>query len=1236
MRAIEVSDLNRLLAEVIAPSMATTLGYRHAGHCMQVTDLSGDLARATCTRLRELVPDAEAYVLSSDNSDLKKYDVTGAKLVELRNPLPDGQLRPPLLVFLPAGLHASVEDSFSVATFENLNLGNVYNDACAYLLARFPLSTAQLVESVLQRLPKRVSDVAVARYLLTIAINEHNESVVGAALYELGLLPDFGLHKSDVDLIHQLQRNQEKTEIIVDVQRSERARALALGLTDRDYIGRLAASLLEHGSENPALWLRRIALDAAAWPFAFNRWPLTDTTPQDRIFVHITGSNLPVATEADSARGLEPEYPYLPLGDVRKKFRLDFRTDPPPAKVPALSKFVIEILSQDEGLVGVSTTKKAWIRGDKSYAEFSLSKLEKGAFQSGWHFARVRPYNAEGNPLSLVDENGQSVPWGGTIKKSDQDYAHEFWFYVATELESDEPPDQRAVPLERSLERARIQIRSGNADARRRTGEVERIVWRSEKSLLEVSFGREGLFQIPMAPELVKLEKQILEQPLRTDRQTLLLNPKTNNVKVSIDATVPVSSATPNKVFFELRNRYFHLVAQDGSLTSQAATFHQSELSEAARAYAEAYQDALVALIDRKDAASLVELRTLLTIDTVPVTVQHRHHTREASLIAPTHPLRALWYAAWTRLGSLWTEIPLTSEARQALLEDLDEHAFPSVVPHRDGRLHTPIGELAPGWTLCAPPTETDPRGLLAEVCVTLGIAEPVGEDGVRAAELARRLRRYLVQHPYITTLTINAFNAGQAGVLAQALVELQKKPELADILYDIRLFVDDPLAHGVGLGLLALLATSDRTTDQAAEAFALPTGNPLQPKLSLSIQPTNVFRSNPYDHRAHITFLFDVFPAAEVRASRAQDKDSSKPAPLYGLVQDYNVTYTETEDTARWERQPRFGPAEPIDEQDNLTPLLSMLPERFAMAATAVATGEFDASLRPTVVLTLGGQQRTLLHQVHEASDWVFTIDRNLGVEFFDHGRVDRPEYLIDHAPSSSGDAERLVITSRATEELEAMLRPVLESYNLPVAHALEILSALRVLSGRLALKLLSTANDQAEVLGLALAEMFLDYHGALRGQLIIPLDAHPEFYRSDDPLDLHLRRTDLALFELSESERTITCRLIEVKCYRDIGSLYHYQTLKSHIAEQIGHTAARLEALFVPRKLDEHPATPVLRARALQRLLTSYLERAQRYKSLQSQEAQDYRGFLSHLEAGYVLTFDALLFVKQLAVGG
>lgn len=63
--------------------------------------------------------------------------------------------------------------------------------------------------------------------------------------------------------------------------------------------------------------------------------------------------------------------------------------------------------------------------------------------------------------------------------------------------------------------------------------------------------------------------------------------------------------------------------------------------------------------------------------------------------------------------------------------------------------------------------------------------------------------------------------------------------------------------------------------------------------------------------------------------------------------------------------------------------------------------------------MLTLGLNldQRELIFEVHQVSDWVITLDRNMGIEFFDHGRKkNRPDYLIDFVPNAAAFSEHII----------------------------------------------------------------------------------------------------------------------------------------------------------------------------------------------------------------------------------
>ena len=59
-----------------------------------------------------------------------------------------------------------------------------------------------------------------------------------------------------------------------------------------------------------------------------------------------------------------------------------------------------------------------------------------------------------------------------------------------------------------------------------------------------------------------------------------------------------------------------------------------------------------------------------------------------------------------------------------------------------------------------------------------------------------------------------------------------------------------------------------------------------------------------------------------------------------------------------------------------------------------------------PEVTLGLSPSDGALLHQAHRSSDWVITVDRTLGMEYFDSpGSARRPDYVIDFEGSADGE---------------------------------------------------------------------------------------------------------------------------------------------------------------------------------------------------------------------------------------
>jgi len=1264
---LSTNQLTNELENVAVPVLVEQLRSRVAGHCMRVSDLDAELMIRLCARLRAELPNTTVVVLTDGKVKIPaEFGVSSTKLVELRNPHSDGAQRPPLLVFVPSEVRASAEDSFGVATFEEVSVTGLYEALIQRLLGEIPPALRGSVQESLRRLrdierPWSFADaLSTVRFLLTAKVNGNDAEAIGASLYEVGLVPDFEWLAQPEKAPPRLVRNRECVQKLTWSARSERGRVGELGLSKRAFKNLLGNFLVEAGTDEPRQWARRIVVDRSLWPLAFNRWEFEDGGVQpDSIFIGEVQTDLPSVADEETKEPLAQlvGQHILPVSSL-KKFNVTFRTEPHPSKVQGLAKFVAQVISKEHGPIGLARSKAVWkTAADK--ATISFSALGKIDWEEGWHFVRIFAQTESGDLIPLVDSNGDAVAWSADAEAALPRPNESDLFYVLPDTEVEIEPAQRAVPREPSALHAlfRAQFTAILDDRDPASVVFGHAAWAdktkgniSGADMLEVKLGREGSVHVPVSRALKSIEQKILAAPEGPISWRIPVNLGAAGTSTGEVNGWPQCPA--GERFLEARTRYFEAVR--GS-TSELVTqgIDAGAHAELASDYAEAYLELLADLSRRAEATgksdsqhAFADLRKVLALDSVLLAiVDHRGRRRDAVLVAPTHPLRALWFATWAKLGARWVAAAKTAPheyvvpTREALLRLLSPTSFPPVLPTEAGRVLTAVDSINPFWTLFAPSNEEDPRGLVGEVCSALGVPEPaIGGALIDGAYLASRVRRYLVQHPYVRTLTINAFNPGRAGVLGDMLLELQKESAFADLRYDLRLFVPDPDASGVGEELAALLTKDGGNAAREADAFSIPARTHLYPKLRFAVRATRDFRTSPDTHAAHLSLLFDVFPAEEVGVRKADPRHAT--AFVHGLVQEFSTEYHEDEQTVAWRRLPRHGVAQPIEDAEELSDLLGSLAAAMSSATATVATGQSGVDLRPVVSLALGPEDRALLHQVHEVSDWVFTLDRNLGIEFFDHGgHATRPDYLIDHSPDMASTlGHRLVITSRSVAELEALLRPVLEQYGLQAEgrHAVVLLDQLRSLSGRLALKLISSPTQRAEALGLALSRLYLEHQGVFENQIVVPLDAHLDLYRvlkqhADELGDeVSFKRTDLGLFDLDITRRIITCRLVEVKCYSGVGDLAAYNALKSSIAEQIGQSEQVLARHFDPHRTPQDRPDRAFKTRELAMLLEFYLERAERYGAISREAADEARYFVHTLDDGYQLAFtrSALIF--------
>jgi hypothetical protein len=1262
------AQFNAALESVLLPRLAALLAGREAGHCMRVTGLDRELMVRLAGGLRAAVPAATVVVLADEalQTQAAELAVSSTKLVELRNPLPDNALRPPLLVFVPTDLRSCAEDSFGVATFEALSIQGAYAELIPTLLGQVPAKLRSPLEAAINDLRQAnppwpfADDASVVRFLLTAQLNEFDPEAIGAALFELALVPDFALLQQPERAPARVARNHDCVRRVTWSTRSDRARALELELTDPAFCRQLGDFFERTGLADPRDWTQQIVRDRANWPLAFNRWVFADggVNPDSIYIGELELPDLPIIKddESDPRLGEFVGSRVLPISKQGlKKFSVKFRVVPVPSRVAGLARFVAEVVSCDNGPTGLRRRKATWTT-TKDSGTIAFSAIAKVDWEEGWHLVRVFAETEEGERIPLVDREGEPLRSSGDAANPSARPNESDLFYVLADDDVEVEPPQRAVPRDPSLTHALLRARFAAVSQGRDPvnvtvagcGWIERqgrsrshpgsVAQTRGSDTLEVRLGKEGKANVLVPTVLAELERAFLADPEKTNRLRLAVTASGLCDRSDLSFVWPESEET--RRFRHARTTYFAAVLQgpDRLLTQGCQLL---EMAGPARDYVGAYVDWLEAALARADSpepevvrAALEELRRALTLDCVSLVVEnYRGDRRDAVLLGPTHPLRANWHVTWAQLGQHWLDKARVADpqcvlpTRDAVLKQLVPSGFPTVLPFSEelGRFAVAVDNLTPFWSLYAAPDEGDPRGLIGDLCQAWGIPEPaIGGTAIDGPYLATRVQRYLIQHPYVNTLTINAFNAGRASALAEMLLAIQGRAEFADLRYDIRLFVTDPDAPVIGEALLELLTPDSGTVAKEADAFSAPTESHLRPKLRLAIRSLREFRLDPEGHAAHLSFLFDLFPAEEIRAVDALEADES--SFVHGLVQPIATRYSEDDQSITWLRRPLHGTPQPLEGVEELTDLQGSLARLVSVAAATVARSQYLPQARPVVALSLSADERAMLHQLHEVSDWVMTIDRNLGIEFFDHRRhPTRPDYLIDHSPDmANAMTHRLAITSRSVAELEALLVPILQGYGLPDSgkHALVLLDQLRSLSGRLALKLLSAPTQQAEALGLALSRLFLEHQGVFQNQVVVPLDAHLELYGSlrQNAAELgdavSFRRTDLALFDLDPFANTMTCRLVEVKCYNQVGDLGAYTQLKTTIGEQIAQTEQVIAHHFDPRHAEIDRPDRAIKNRDLAALLGFYLDRAIRHGIILPEAAAEARWFLRHLD--------------------
>ncbi len=596
-------------------------------------------------------------------------------------------------------------------------------------------------------------------------------------------------------------------------------------------------------------------------------------------------------------------------------------------------------------------------------------------------------------------------------------------------------------------------------------------------------------------------------------------------------------------------------------------------------------------------------------------------------IVLPGHPLRVAWHTAYDNLV-LHTAFEQEQSAKDIRTEfaGLDGAMFPAFLPNPNGGAFVFADTLGFHAVGMVPDTDKEPKAAMAILARTLGggkAADSVPTMGSQSATvLAKEIVKYLKCHDDTSRLLhIHALRAGDGLTVARSLggvhEQLRQDSKSPDEGSDHESIVNEPVfsldlypsdqQRGVAGRFIAearekrrsgagVLAAEDRWM---LKSLSLP-GGVNMPRLRWARKDGE----NP-SVAAHMAIAFDTFESRVV-VDDAEVGRRSKPYHAFGLLSFYDRHYVSLPLPIWISATPTAVEGEKHPSRRAHTEMLTRLQN----AVQAAVVTHLDAGKGVPVLKTeISREKADGLTGLHQLCDWVVTLDRNAGIEYFDSPK-DNPAiydaYVIDCVPEREDIGCLQMITSTANlEEVRNLLDNALDQMGLSRSqrNAEFLLENLKSLSGRLAIRLTGHQPATSELIALAVSHANCrhtsgndDCWVSLNEGFVIPVDDVRDLLpplTEDKGENGRATRPDLIYVTL-EPRKGLVFRFVEVKYRR------HLRTARSpDILKQIERQTQSLRDQWDQWYSDEEQcaAFRAVRRAKLARVLRFYADKAHRH---------------------------------------
>jgi len=1191
------------MAEAVFAHLRGFLLDKESNHCQRVEFLPVEVMRLICHRVSNdaalKTHGVEAFVLTESAASV--LEIESGALIEKRNREKFGVL----VAFIPQGLRLPAEDSYDIQTFKTYDLSNVLRAHARAMIEALSDDGREIVKKVFSQASiRRLPVDQHIKYLLALKNDGADWKEAGAYLFFLDLIPDLDLTENGVET--RLDRNSKCVLALADESQSTLSALDALA--DKLQLDTQANSLRENivsflrtrNVTDTQSWLQEILSDEAVRPkLNFAKWKFKDSPDEGHVEVHLNPLRDPkTGAIADGFRDEGGNF----IASTTMPIKLKWQTYP--SNTPNLGHFVVLIVRDSDDEAGAELLRKTvkYNKRTETRAKLSLKDIEL----------------AEGETCAakvIVQARDRS----GVILSSDE--SEPFWI----EGSNQEGIDTGKKKVNKIRNRAEAFFISAHRS--RKKMDVDSEGWEEGKKpfFYRLKLKNRDIYHILLNPILHGIELKNITDPMTCGAwEANLCNRGSIEPEDLQPVSVAVSGLTKFEAFIQARKTLFDKF-QEKDPNGVVEVLDLREFKTEVINYAQAY----VAVLDEiraklKATTSDGQLNNILSashklsrLDTIHLKIGDSTNTDELILLAPTHPIKMLWVLQYQQLLFSWAEkLDGVSETEAAIMVNREAHEqilslnIPPVIAFKSDEIYVNSDNLDLYWSILPSGTTTDVRKSVSSLMRLLGFKLNQGEITViTAPQVADRIWRYLKHHPYVTTLRLNVVNPGDGLLVLNAIREIQKLDEFQDLNYDVAFYADqryeimgsafDEMTEGATL--------ADGSPPEVDEDLLQPNTNPLFPKLTFSKR--KVTESNWRDtslREAHITILVDRF-STKVLTRHTQPPPGS--FCLHNLLAEYRADFDVKDDSATWSRKVVPNQTRELISGDTCANYLFQAIDGLTRLAACYYDWGNSLDRVPAIQLELSDTDKHLINRIHEQSDWVFTIDRNFGIEYFDNPRTSGGavrSYLIDYTPEFlDGVGHRLIISTFWLSEIEGIISDGLKKMGIPGTgfHATQILDVLKSISGRLALKLINNPKDAKEIIGLALTRLLLQDGGDLKTGILIPVDSHIDLFadhkRASDDASLRLQRSDL--IHISARTGNLIFRLIEVKYRSNAGGVGEDAILKDAIASKNEDTQKVFQTRFLPRA-DKDRLDRELQNKELANLLRFYMDRSRRHGLLEN----------------------------------